>query len=149
MESLTTLDILKEINKDSYARRYFVGVFPRNRLPAINTYPASLILNTDPSGRPGEHWVAIYFNKEKEAEFFDSFGFSAEQYNFDKYIKRFSINYTYNTFQIQNIDSYFCGYYCLYFIMLKSRGFSMKQINGLFSKTNFKINDYLVSHIVN
>ena len=69
MESLTTLDILKEINKDSYARRYFVGVFPRNRLPAINTYPASLILNTDPSGRPGEHWVAIYFNKEKEQNF--------------------------------------------------------------------------------
>ena len=68
MISLSTLDILKEIDKDSYAKRYFIGVYPRNRLPAIKSYPASLIVNTDPSGKPGEHWLAIYFNKSKELD---------------------------------------------------------------------------------
>ena len=144
MISLSTLDILKEIDKDSYAKRYFIG----NRLPAIISYPASLIVNTDPSGKPGEHWLAIYFNKSKEAEFFDSFGLSAEQYKFDKYLKYFSRSYVDNKFQIQNFDSNTCGYYCLYFIMLKSRGFTLNEINSLFSKNDFKINDFLVSHIV-
>ena len=32
------------------------GVFPRDRLPVINTYPAGLIANTDPHDQPGTHW---------------------------------------------------------------------------------------------
>ena len=74
MKRLSTLDILKEIDKDFYAKRYFKGVFARDNIPFIISYPCSLIINTDPSTRPGEHWLALFFNSKKEAEFFDSFG---------------------------------------------------------------------------
>ena len=149
MQPLSTKDILKEIDRDMYAKRHFIGVYPCNHLPVVNNYPASLILNTDPDWKPGEHWLAIYFNEIKEAEFFDSYGFSACHHKFEKYIKLFSTSYKNNSTQIQSYDSNACGYYCLYFIMLKSRGFTLSEINSLFSKTDFKINDYLVSHIVN
>ena len=116
-------------------------------LPSINSYPSSLIINTHPRGEPGEHWLAMYFDNNKNCEFFDSFGFTANDYGFDKYINLFSRSYVNNKFQIQNIDSDGCGYYCIYFILLKARGFTLTNINDLFSKSNFKINDFLISNI--
>ena len=65
-----------------------------------------------------------------------------------KYITLFSKSFVNNKIQIQNIDSNACGYYCIYFILLKARGFNLKNINELFSKSNFRINDFLVSHII-
>jgi hypothetical protein len=50
--------------------------------------------------------------------------------------------------QIQDIDSNACGYFCIYFILLKSRGFSLEHISRLFSESNFILNDYLISHIL-
>lgn len=63
-------------------------VFPGDKLPTINTYPAGLIANTDPQDQPGMHWVAMYFDSPHESEFFDSYGFSPETYNMDAYILR-------------------------------------------------------------
>jgi hypothetical protein len=148
MRSLTTGDICKEIKKDIYGKRIFKGVFPRDKLPFIHTYPASLIVNTHTSEYPGEHWLAIFIDKSKHCEFFDSFGFPFKFYGFEKYITRFSLSSSSNLSQIQNLDSNACGYYCIYFILLKSRGFSIEQINSLFSQSNFILNDYLISHIL-
>ena len=148
MKSLSTRNILQEIGRDVYAKRNFIGVFPRDRLPEIITYPSALIVNTHPLGYPGEHWLAIYFTKSKCCEFFDSFGFPATEYGLHRYINSFSRSYKNNEFQIQHIDSNACGYYCIYFVLLKSRGFKLEDIINLFSKTNFKINDYLISHVV-
>jgi len=92
MRSLTTGDICKEIKKDIYGKRIFKGVFPRDKLPFIHTYPASLIVNTHTSEYPGEHWLAIFFDKSKHCEFFDSFGFPFKFYGFEKYITRFSLS---------------------------------------------------------
>ena len=64
------------------------GVFPRDRLPVINTDPAGLIANTDPHDQPGTPWVAMYFESPRESEFFDSYGFPPETYNMDTYILR-------------------------------------------------------------
>ena len=37
-------------------------------------YPGSYVANTDPSTAPGGHWVAMFFNNPRSAEFFDSYG---------------------------------------------------------------------------
>jgi hypothetical protein len=148
MRSLSTSDIHKEIYKDTYAKRIFKGVFPRDKLPHLDTYHSSFIVNTHPSTYPGEHWLAFYFDKSKHCEFFDSFGFSLEFYGFKKYITRYSTSNRSNLMQIQDIDSIACGYYCIYFILLKSRGFSLEHISRLFSESNFILNDYLISHIL-
>ena len=36
------------------------------------SYPSSFVINLDPSYRPGSHWVAVYFDKNGVAEYFDS-----------------------------------------------------------------------------
>ena len=58
MKSLSTKNIINEINTDVYAKRNFIGVFPRDRLPNVVSYPSSLIINTHPQGQPGEHCIS-------------------------------------------------------------------------------------------
>ena len=38
----------------------FVGVFARDQLPVVRRRPALMVVNTDPSTKPCEHWTAIY-----------------------------------------------------------------------------------------
>ena len=148
MKRLSNQDILKVIEKDFYAKKSFLGVFPRDMLPRITIYPSSFIVNTHPMDQRGEHWLALFVDKNKKCEFFDSFGFSEKDYGFENYIRTFSRNYTSNKNQIQHLDSNACGYYCIYFILLKARGFKMSDINNLFSIVDFNLNDFLVSHVV-
>ncbi len=42
----------------------FIGTYSRDRLPKIvESLPVGLVVNTDPSDQPGQHWVAIFINK--------------------------------------------------------------------------------------
>ena len=148
MRRLSNKEILDVIQNDSYGKKIFLGVFPRDMLPRVTIYPSSLIVNTDPLGQKGEHWFAIHVDKNKNCEFFDSFGFSEKDYGFENYIRTFSRNYSSNKNQIQDLNSNACGYYCIYFILLKARGFKMRDINNLFSNDDFNFNDFLVSHVV-
>jgi hypothetical protein len=92
--------------------------------------------------------LAIYVDKYKNCEFFDSFRLTEKDYGFDSYIIMFSRNYTSNKLQMQDISSNACGYYYIYFILFKSRGFSLNEIQNLFSRDDFNFNDFLVSFIV-
>ena len=76
--------------------------------------------------------------------FFDSFGFSPQDYKVDDYIKKTSKSYEWNQNQIQHVESSMCGFYCIYFINLKSRGYSLQFINQLFVKKQFKQNDFFM-----
>ena len=145
--ALTTNDIVRSINKDQYSRTSFIGVFPRDRLPNINKYPCSMIINTHPSYREGEHWLAIYYNDRRECEFFDSYGNHPETFGLESYIKKSSSEWKFNQQRLQEENSAACGYYCIYFILMKSRHFLLKDIVGLFSKSDFSLNDFKVEHI--
>ena len=62
------------LRKDKFTRGVFQGVYPSDLLPAsVSHYPALYIANVDTSDKSGSHWVAIYFTKEQEGEFFDSY----------------------------------------------------------------------------
>ena len=87
--ALTTDVIIRTINKDFYARRHFAGVFPRNVLPQIKCYPTSIIVNTHPMDKKGEHWLAFYFDKNRFCHFFDSFGFSPYDYEMENFLKMY------------------------------------------------------------
>jgi hypothetical protein len=34
----------------------------QDMLPKINQLPPGIVINTDPSNKPGEHWVAMYID---------------------------------------------------------------------------------------
>ena len=98
-------------------------------------------MNTHKKNQPGEHWLAIFFDDKRRATFFDSYGFSPKSYGLDAYLKQHSKKMEYNDQQIQGITSSTCGYYCCYFIQLKCRNFSLKEILDHFDKRNFDFND--------
>lgn len=79
-----------EINYLLSEIKCFRGTFPRDMLPKkpLNK-PCALIMNSDKASEPGQHWIALFLNKDNTAEYFDSFGISPMH---EDVIKFFSIN---------------------------------------------------------
>ena len=146
-KSLNSLEIYETIIADTYAKQHFKGVVPRDKLPKCVFYPCSFVVNTENSNQSGEHWLAVYYDKKGECTFFDSFGQSPQFYGLDSFLIKTSKSVSYNSQQLQSVFSNTCGYYCIFFILLKSRDLSLHEILNLFSKSNFNINDFYIKNI--
>lgn len=110
---------------------YFDGVFSYNTLKNIKEKPGLIICNTDPSYKPGEHWVLFFFDSEDSVDFYDSLGKDISYYGdeFLKFILRFAKNITQCEKRTQPINSSLCGQYCLYYAYLKcSKKWNMEKI---------------------
>ena len=138
--------LLQNLSNDEFVTN-FKGVYPIDRIPQYPDYPSSFIVNTDPSGEPGTHWLSFYYDVNGNCTFFDSFGQHPKSYGLLNFICKTSKKWIYNDKRLQSFYSATCGYYAIFFILLKSREFNLDQICNLFSKDNFNMNDYLVSNI--
>ena len=66
---------LYEALQQNLPKNHFIGVYAADQLPHfIHTFPAAIIINTDPSHKSGEHWVAIYIANTGHGEYMDSYG---------------------------------------------------------------------------
>ena len=146
-EPLSTHEIHYKLKSDEYSNKIFKAVLPFDCLPKSPPYPSAFVVNTHPQGKKGEHWLAIYYDKKGKCRFFDSFGNSPIFYGLLGYIEKTATSWEYNSVQLQSIFSTLCGYYCIYFVLLKSRNIEMFEILNLFNKTNFNINDNIVSNV--
>ena len=144
---MNTLQINEIIEKDSYAKKYYLGTVALDQLPQFIKYPSCFILNNQKSNQPGQHWIAIYFGKNQKAEFFDSFGQSAKYYNLENYIKTRSKGFVNSNIKLQSNYSTFCGYYCVLYILLKSRGWTLSKILKQFKSP--RLNDKLIKRLIN
>lgn len=142
---LNSNQIFFEIKQDMYAKNIFKKVLARDEIPRRVIYPSAFVINNQKRNQPGQHWLAVYYDKNGSCEFFDSFGMHPSFYGLEKLI-RYPFNY--NKIQLQSNNSYYCGYYCIYFILLKSRGFSLDQIISLFSQKNLKFNDLIIKNLI-
>src|SRR5580658_6478645 len=103
----------------------FIGVFPRDLLPTRVKYPSCLIANTDPSSAPGEHWVAIILNRDRSGEYFDSYGLPPMHDEIIHFMNRTCPKgWTHNPITLQCIECVTCGDYCVYYLKLRSSGYS-------------------------
>ena len=67
---MNTIQIVHALEQDPITSNKFCGVFPCDKLPeTIDKYPCGFVANTDPSGKPGTHWVAFYFPSEQKENF--------------------------------------------------------------------------------
>ena len=112
-QELNTRQLEAILKTDAFTRRTFLGVFARNMLPKTIKYPSCLVVNTDTSRGPGEHWVALYYDSCGFAEFFDPYGLEPKFYGFQAYVRRTSTSFVWNRIQYQPVASRACGYYCL------------------------------------
>ena len=109
MDNKSLRDIIQRISSLKYK---YLGSFPANMMPLqlpINTF---LIVNTEPSGEKGLHWV-MFANKSGKIYYADSLGLPLSRYKFInqglryKNVKRMVYS------KLQNMS--ICGLYCIYF----------------------------------
>lgn len=98
----------------------FRGVFMRDQLPKKIKPTEYGIVNLDSSTGPGTHWVCYVVDKKLPFNlYFDSFGLPPPEELVD-YLSGKKL--TYNSSQIQNIESSACGYYCVDIIKRYDKG---------------------------
>ncbi len=126
----------QEINSLLSNYECFIGTYPRDVLPKnrIQSKPCAIIINTDESTKPGQHWVALFLRKDGVAEFFDSFGLSYIHEDILKFLKRNKIkNLIYNSKQLQSVTTSTCGAYCILFVKYRCSGLSFCDVINYFS----------------
>ena len=144
-EGLDTRDLLHLLK----GVQNFLGVYASDQIPLIldSSIPIFLIVNLDNSKLPGSHWIALRITFST-VEIFDSLGFNPQRWqNFPASILKFFSRYSYShrfyaSQRIQNDNSYTCGLYCVYFILVRQKE-SFQNILRLFSN-NYSENDKLV-----
>lgn len=130
---MNTFEIVNIIEQDLILNKVFAGVFSRDKLPEkIETKPAALIVNTDLSHEPGQHWVAMYFDSNKGVDYFDSYGLMPIRDEFNIVMRDNANNINSNSKWLQGINTSVCGMYCIFFLHHRSRGINMKSIIKLF-----------------
>lgn len=132
---------------------HFLGVLPCDYLPKepLKKLPSMVILNTHPSGLPGQHWLAIYINEEGVGCFFDSFGNKPDYQGFPSIIKNFlklnSKEIQHSNVQVQDFTSDTCGQHCVFFLYHMTKGFDYDYVLKMYSDDLIK-NDKKVSTFV-
>ena len=117
--------------------QYFDGIYSADTLKEIREKPDLIICNTDPSNKPGEHWVLFFFS-DNGVDFFDSLGRDIKYYGsiFLDFIANFVTNYEQSLQRMQPLKSDLCGQYCLYYAFVKCNGLSMDEI--IYNIPNYK-----------
>lgn len=131
------------------SKRYFLGVFPIDKLPLRRIKrPCSIVCNTDPSHKEGKHWVAIFLPKFGKVEYFDSFGIKPTNEEIYEFISKNGKEYKYNSRQIQSNKSTTCGKFCILFILFRSRNLKYNDFINLFINDK-SFNEFYVQTIFN
>lgn len=132
---------------DHELRPYFRGVFAADQLPPVSkTRVNAYIVNTDPAGQPGQHWLALWTD-HKTCEVFDSYGLPLSTYqnptlqawfNQWKDIRR-------SEQTLQALDSFTCGHYALFFLKARARHTSFRDFLAQWHAHNVVLNDRRVA----
>ena len=112
----------------------FLGVYARNRLPRRldkSKAPFSIVANTDPDNKNGQHWVAIYVDENNIGEYYDPFGFPPIHRAFENFMNSNCTQWTYNYVSVQHPTSTVCGQHCIFYLILRNQGHQMHEITRL------------------
>jgi Adenovirus endoprotease len=146
---MNTIEINSIISKDPVLSKIYLGTFASDQLPfQVFKYPCALIVNTDPSYKPGRHWVALYFDSDRHCDFFDSFGFYPITPSVLTFITNNSIKLRYNNMKLQSVCSTVCGLYCIQFLYRRCRYIFIPQQLKSFDRINHSFNDASVCRFI-
>ena len=126
---MNTKQLWTALTLNAQTNSCFDGIYSSDTLKEIKCKPELIICNTDPSHKPGKHWVLFYFEKNT-VDFYDSLGKDLSYYgdDFINFVKRFASEYNQCTQRTQPLNSSLCGAYCLYYAYGKSHSYTMDKI---------------------
>jgi hypothetical protein len=147
MDGLTNYELEKYCKK--YLGKCFIGVYPSDAQPKNfkKRKKVSVIFNLSPHYETGSHFVAI-LKKNNKLIYFDSFGEKCNNENIIKFLKNITSKLYFNLKPIQSKNSYFCGLFCLAFLIIcQKKNKSLKHFQNLFPNSINK-NDKIVLNII-
>ena len=124
---MNSLQIEGLLKKNLQAKKIFKKVCALDQIE-VPSYSSAYVINSDTSDKKGEHWVAVYFVKNRRGEYFDSYGLPPAILGLEAYMDRFSLDWIYRSKTIQSLFSNVCGHYCVYFILFRCRNISLYAI---------------------
>ena len=125
------LQLWHALHENETTRTLFDGIYAVDTLlTSTPEKPKLLLCNTDPSDRPGRHWLLIFMDGGDTAELFDSMGGELEDYDarLRTFLYRHARDIRRALHRVQPMGTDLCGYYCLYYAYMRSRGHSMEAI---------------------
>ena len=128
----------------------FRGCYPINKIPVFTKLPACVILNTDPAGEKGEHWLALIVKKNCFI-YFDSFGVGVMEPQLLQYLKKYkgTQRIFFSEICIQHYSSHSCGLYCTAFIECVKSPSSYNKFLNIFDHVNLYNNEWIVRSLIN
>ena len=142
-----------DLNKTLNCLPNYIGCFAENQFSniIITQFPTFIIANLDSYQMKGSHWLAIGIF-ENTIEIFDPLGFTIFNWNripcsLLNFLHRMSVTRKVIVCpRIQPLKSYLCGYYCIFYLLLRSIT-SMRRIISYFYivKSKLSRNDLLLS----
>jgi hypothetical protein len=144
---MNSLQLLKICLRDITVKKSFLGVFASNKMPKLLNRPCCFIANTKPETHPGEHWIAIFINKEGYGDYFCSYGQEPVQV-FVSFMEKHCVSWNRSTKILQQDISATCGQYALFFLHARANGCSMAKFLRLFTN-NHRENDEIVTAFIN
>lgn len=114
---------IEKIARKKLKIRGFRGVFPLDALPqdlCIRTAPPyRFIVNTHTNNLPGEHWLAVSYEKGNHILVFDPLGFYYPP-KLIKYLAKFKRKLVFNKVPYQSANSRQCGQWCLRWLKFRN-----------------------------
>lgn len=143
---MNSAEIYRILSRDPVTSRYFVGVFPSDRIPEVKDTPAAMVINNEEHFKSGAHWLAVYINENETCEFFDSFALPPAAYgeNISAFVNRYPV-VKWNKIPFQSLTSNVCGPYCIYYLFKRCKRWCMKSI---IKSLTGKRNDFRVFQFV-
>ena len=97
------------MNESQIQKVYNYPIYPRDS----KIYSDKRFVNIDNGSMGGYHWTC-FIVKDNKSYYFDSFGGTPDKFLINQLPKPI----IYHNYKIQNINSFLCGSYCLYFFFL-------------------------------
>lgn len=146
MDTIELDDVLSSVSG-------FIGAFACDQLPPIPKKDFSVVINTDPSNLPGDHWLTL-IRKNSVLYFIDSYGRHYKDATFDPIFVKTILKYigkekvVCSNKWLQQLTSNTCGYYCVYFIK-ELLGNSLKRCLSVFGDDLRVNDDYVLNYVKN
>ena len=124
--NLSDQQIRDTLHRHYKTKSVFIDCVPCDLIPTSDSYPFAVVVNTEPSGMRGKHWIAIYAVSPTVAEYFDTSGRRPDGH-IKTYLDRFA-TVRGNDIPIQSPLTDVCGAYCVYFIVERCKASSFNSV---------------------
>ena len=147
MSWLSNKTLLKKIKKNACEEtlKAFNGIYSIDNLPdSIPRRPFLIIINTHTHNLPGEHWICVFIDQDRNGELFDSLALPVSNILI-RWLNVFTTKWKRNSLSFQHLLSAQCGAFVLCFILNRLHVKNFESLTAMFTSSPL-MNDTIVEN---